>query len=163
MSRAALQYALSQSLFMTGHIPDDIVPQARAGELRSYLPPDQRPTLLALSLYVVGVTPWSWARDPDWLEYHDVQASIDVAATKAWHAAHRIAAGSIGLQAAVLEAEQWLNEQGRYLADPETGERLFKVYDEEVPAGAGDALVDAPTPPGMTLIQGPYRDEETLH
>lgn len=130
MSRAALQHALNHSLFMTGHLPEDIVGDPRIGELRSYLPPDQRPTMLALSLYVVGVTPWSWAREPDWLEYHDVQASIDVAATKAWHAAQRIAAGSIGLQAAVLEAEQWLNEQGRYLADPETGERLFPASEE---------------------------------
>lgn len=130
MSRAALQYALNQSLFMTGHLPDDIVSEPAIGELRSYLPPEARVTALALSLYVVGVTPWSWAREPDWLESHDHNDAIDIAAANAGHAAFRIAARSVGLSFAVADAESWLNERGQYLADPETGERLFDQQQE---------------------------------
>lgn len=129
MSHAALTAALLQTNFFTGHVPPEVVPAPFVGELRSYLPPEARVTKLALMLYCAGITPWSWAREPDWLITHDDRA-IDLAAQRAGDAALHIGQASFGLLDAVHDAESWLNERGQYLADPNTGERLFPANEE---------------------------------
>ena len=124
----------------TGHIPVEFFPPPLYGELRSYLPPEARVSMLAIMLYAAGIKPWSWVlRESDWLLGHDPDVvlgqKIQYAADKA---AHELALNT-ALNDAIAEAERMAQAGGRSLfvgtdrdgqslwvgTDHETGERMF--------------------------------------
>lgn len=100
-----------QCSLATGHIPAELFPPPLSGELRSYLPPEARVTELAIMLYLAGITPWSWAREPDWLRAHDPDITREQIADKAVHDW----LFGCALDAALAEAEGLANASGRTL------------------------------------------------
>jgi hypothetical protein len=120
-----LTAAIRANPFMTGYIPPEIYSPPMIGELRSYLPPESRVTALAIFLYAAGVTPWSWAREPDFIVDADPDRAVamHIEAGIAQLEAHMRA--SLGLMDAVMEAELLARESGKRLYDPTTMTPLF--------------------------------------
>lgn len=85
-------------------------------ELRLVLPPDSRPSEMALSIWRAGITPWSWAMQcgPDFLPVHSMGQLVTWAAMDAYRKLEH----DQYLAAAFERADQLLRAQG-FVPNPE--------------------------------------------
>lgn len=121
--------AIRANPFMTGDVPAHIYAPPNIGELRSYLPPEARVTTLAILLYAAGVTPWSWAREPDWLIAATPEETLEIVLDNTARAVYADTQKTLGLLDALMDAEVMARESGKRLYDPTTMTPLFP--DEE--------------------------------